>query len=127
MNETHLKPKILFNIPNVFTYKNDWPSTGNSNFEGTAILIKRNISHLSIQIQTSNIKNTIIHLVFNNQILRLGDLYKNPEKIMCSSDFNLLLGTQNNMILAGDLNGKNPIWRSFISNIAEKTPSIHGK
>lgn len=69
LNEAHLNHNKTFKIPNFITYRNDRSTKGKTNCGGTAILIRRKISHQPIQIQTTNIENTIIHIEFNNKEL----------------------------------------------------------
>lgn len=125
LNETHLNHTKTFKIPNFIIYRNDRSSRGKTNCGGTTILTRRNISHQPIQIQTTNIENTIIHIEFNKKELRLGAIYKSPNKNLAHSDLTKLLNTSANTILAGNLNAKNPIWHSNTINTAVRALQNH--
>lgn len=65
LNETHLNPGKKFNIPNFITYRSNRQTSGFTNYGGTAILIRRNITHSSIKIDTLSIEKSIIHTSLN--------------------------------------------------------------
>lgn len=86
INETHLNVKNKFNLPNFITLRTDRPISGRINCGGTAIYIRRNITHQPVQITKTSIENSIIHIQFNEHDLRLGAKYKSPGSHLLSTD-----------------------------------------
>lgn len=119
LNETHLSSNKQFKLPNFITYStnkplvNDRPPAG-----GTAVLINRKISHIQIQIHTNSITNTAIQLKLGQYEIRLVSVYKSPGTPLQTKDIENLLDTQQNVIIAGDLNAKHRTWNSRINNQA---------
>lgn len=82
-------------------------------------------THTAIQVPTQSIENTTIHMEFNGQQLRISSLYKSPASTLLATDIDRLLDTNVIIILAGDLNAKNPVWNSLVTNTADKTLFTH--
>jgi Reverse transcriptase (RNA-dependent DNA polymerase)/Endonuclease-reverse transcriptase len=126
LNETHLNPKIKLKIPNYHIYRTDRQSNSTTNCGGgTAVLVHHKITHNLITIQTNSIENTTIHTALNGHEIRLGALYKSPRVTISTSDIDNLMNTNANVILAGDLNAKNPIWHSHSTNLAGRSLQNH--
>lgn len=64
LNKTHLTRASKFNMLNYYIYRNDRIYA--TNVGGTAILIKNNIIHHQINIQTL-LDNTTVHVMIDNQ------------------------------------------------------------
>lgn len=117
LNETHLNSSKI--------YCTDRLTIGHSNSKGTAILVRRVFTHTPITIIVNSIENTIIHLDFNGVELKLEALYKSPTSTLLTSDIDKLMDANFNIILADDLNAKNPAWHSYSTNPAGRTILNH--
>lgn len=118
LNETYLKPNLSLKIPNFITYRNDLPLIrGSSAHGGTAILVHRKIVHQSPNINTK-LQSTSILIKINNKTTLISSVYKPPSSTLLTSDLNLLINDAENIIIAGDLNSKHPLWNSRRTNAA---------
>ncbi|GFV59447.1 putative RNA-directed DNA polymerase from transposon X-element, partial [Trichonephila clavipes] len=68
LQETHLRPEHSFSIPNYVCYRNDRPNSAHG-WGGTAILIKRNISHFHVPTPPlrTGVEATLVALTPNDQ------------------------------------------------------------
>ncbi|GFU09367.1 putative RNA-directed DNA polymerase from transposon X-element [Trichonephila clavipes] len=68
LQETHLRPEYSFSIPNYICYRNDRPNSAHG-WGGTAILIKRNISHFHVPTPPlrTGVEATLVALTPNDQ------------------------------------------------------------
>lgn len=111
--ETYLKPKHKFSIKNYITYRSDRVDRVGG---GTAILIRDNISHSTINTPklNSSIETTIIKInLFNQEIICVGAYNPND---LSSSDLKKLLNLGSNVIIVGDLNAKSVHWNCLDDN-----------
>uniref|UniRef100_A0A2S2NJB5 Putative RNA-directed DNA polymerase n=1 Tax=Schizaphis graminum TaxID=13262 RepID=A0A2S2NJB5_SCHGA len=116
LNETHLKPNLSLKIPNFITYRNDLPLIrGSPAHGGTAILVHRTIVHQQININTK-LQSTSILIKINNKTTLVSSVYKPPSSTLIRSDLDLLINAADNIIIAGDLNSKHPLWNSRRTN-----------
>lgn len=122
LNETHLKNCSTFKIPNFYSYTTNRPAQkGKPTYGGTAIFIHKKFSHFKINISTSSIENTTLITKLGNNEFRLSAVYKSPSTKLNSTDLTSLLDTQHNIIIAGYLNAKHPLWNSNTTNTAENS------
>jgi hypothetical protein len=119
LNETHLTSTRKFKIANFHTYATNRPQVGNRcPGGGTAVLIHRRFIHHQVQIPTTSIENTTVHLQLGLREVRLSAVYKSPQTPLNTADIHTLLDSDMNTIIAGDLNAKNTIWNSSRTNAA---------
>jgi hypothetical protein len=62
---------------------------------------------------------------FNGAEFRVGAIYKSPASALHTPDIDKLMDTNSNVILAGDLNAKNPAWHSYSTNQAGRILQNH--
>lgn len=87
--------------------------------KGTAILIRKNITHQHEVIHTI-MDSTIISIKFGSEILRISLVYKSPGVRITQSDLDLFTNHNGSFIVAGDLNAKHWFWHSNSTNQASK-------
>ena len=114
LSETFLKPHISFKIPNYKILRND-RTEGRKG--GTAVIIK---SCLPFQIldlpPLETIEATAIKLLTTNDPIVIISVYKSPPKDLQLQDLKLLKQQGRRIIIAGDINAKNPLWHSRVWN-----------
>lgn len=75
LGETRLNPKTKISIPNYHIYRTDRPKTPTSpSSGGTAILIRKNITHQHITLPTT-VESTTIQLKLKNKITQITAVY----------------------------------------------------
>lgn len=127
LGETRISPKRKLTIPNYFTYRTDRPKTTNTpNAGGTAILIRKNISHQHIILQTK-MDSTTIQVKLNNKTAQISAAYKSPTAILHASDLDTLTNHNGPFLIAGDLNSKHPSWNSRLANTAGRKLLRHSE
>ena len=103
VNETHLHQSRKFNCPNYYTYRSDRQDRPGG---GTAILIRKGIKHSEIALpKLEHMEATAIQLNINSELITLASIYNPPGKIV-ERGIDLLIQTNNKVILAGDFNSK---------------------
>jgi hypothetical protein len=119
LSETHLKPHERSSIRNYQIYRTD-RHLGLKG--GTAVTVRKGVPHTHVDLPppppTVSIKTTGICTPIGNKEILLAAVYKPPGRACSDSDVIGLLYLRNKSILAGDLNAKNPIWSSRISNFS---------
>lgn len=107
LSETFLKPNHKFTVPYYQIYRTD---RLDSNCGGTAILIKTNIKHKSINSPQSNSFNdtTGIKVYLNGQTIKIFSIYSTNKII--ESDIKHLINQDNKVLIAGDFNAKHKDW-----------------
>jgi hypothetical protein len=122
VNETHLQPTTKFKCPNYITYRSD---RLNQRGGGTAILIRQDFKHSEILLPPlKHMEATAIQLNINKESVTLISIYNPPGKII-ERDLDLLIGTGNKVILAGDFNAKHVMWNARQNNAAGQTLLKH--
>ncbi|GFT87273.1 probable RNA-directed DNA polymerase from transposon X-element [Trichonephila clavipes] len=114
LQETHLRPEHSFSIPNYICYRNDRPNSAHG-WGGTAILIKRNISHFHVPTPPlrTGVEATLVALTPNDQEpFMVASIYipPNPNYRNLSADLDTLFKIFNTAIVAGDYNAKHTSW-----------------
>ncbi|GFT92026.1 RNA-directed DNA polymerase from mobile element jockey [Trichonephila clavipes] len=114
LQETHLRPEHSFSIPNYICYRNDRPNSAHG-WGGTAILIKRNISHFHVPtpLLRTGVEATLVALTPNDQEpFMVASIYipPNPNYRNLSADLDTLFKIFNTAIVAGDYNAKHTSW-----------------
>ncbi|GFW96309.1 RNA-directed DNA polymerase from mobile element jockey [Trichonephila clavipes] len=114
LQETHLRPEHSFSIPNYICYRNDRPNSAYG-WGGTAILIKRNISHFHVPTPPlrTGVEATLVALTPNDQEpFMVASIYipPNPNYRNLSADLDTLFKIFNTAIVAGDYNAKHTSW-----------------
>ncbi|GFX14554.1 putative RNA-directed DNA polymerase from transposon X-element [Trichonephila clavipes] len=114
LQETHLTPEHSFSIPNYICYRNDRPNSAHG-WGGTALLIKRNISHFHVPTPPllTGVEATLVALTPNDQEpFLVASIYipPNPNYRNLSADLDTLLKIFNTAIVAGDYNAKHTSW-----------------
>lgn len=98
------------NIPGFTVYtKNREDNTGG----GVAILIKNNIEHIPLAIQTVNLEATAIKIK-NGTII--ASIYQPPNKEFLTRDLEEILTMSKKIIAAGDYNAKHTAWGNNMTN-----------
>ncbi|GFX63918.1 probable RNA-directed DNA polymerase from transposon X-element [Trichonephila clavipes] len=110
LKETHLRPEHSFSIPNYICYRNDRPNSAHG-WGGTAILIKRNISHFHVPTPPlrTGVEATLVALTPNDQEpFMVASIYipPNPNYRNLSADLDTLFKIFNTAIVTGDYNAK---------------------
>ena len=114
ISESHLKPSIRANVPNYQQYRTDRLNGRNG---GTAIYIKKSISHVEVPIPESfTIETTLIKVHSRSGDLYIAACYNSPLKDFVNQDFDHLFHLGNKIIAAGDFNAKNVCWNCVATN-----------
>lgn len=123
VNETHLNRTDNIKIKNYKIYRTD---RENKPGGGTAILIKKTISHNPIKISNlENVECTAITILLNHRETTIAAVYNQPTKPLLLSDLDKLIHTTKNFIILGDLNAKHQSWNSLTQNSRGKVLQIH--
>ena len=123
INETHLKLSDNIKIPNYVVYRTDRVNIPGG---GTAIFIKKTISHDLVKIANlQNIECTCITILLNNKETTIAAVYNQPSKPLLISDLNKLINNIKKFIILGDLNAKHQSWNSITQNSRGKILHIH--
>ena len=121
--ETYLKTKHTFKIPNYTVHRTDRIGKRGG---GTAILIRKNIKHTRL-IETPNNSFEYTAIQLENRNITLISCYKAPDKQVEVEDLETLLQIGHKVIIGGDLNAKHTSWNSYTTNKAGKTIYNHIK
>lgn len=102
ITETHLKPKVKFNIRNYTIYRSDRLQRQGG---GTAIFIKTTIPHRAANLPNFHVLEATGLFIHNNgtEIL-IASVYYPPYTQMEERDLDLLITHYNNFIFYGDFN-----------------------
>lgn len=110
--ETKLKPHHkTFTIPGYVTYRSDRiHSTGG----GTAVLIKKSLSHSQILLPPLNsLEVCAINLQLTNKNIMIASAYLSTSRKFDTTDLDILQTINSTYILLGDFNAKHPDWNIF--------------
>ena len=114
ISETHLKPNRQVKVPNFDCYRTD---RLNGRAGGTAIYIKNSIKHEEVVLPTDlEIECTCVKISTSRGYLFLVACYNPPKSRLAESDFRVLSGLGDRLILAGDFNAKHINFNSNITN-----------
>lgn len=114
IQETFLRPGTNFKIKNYTTYRNDRLTTIGG---GTAILIKSRIKHTLLPTpQTNNFEITSLKIHLATGPIDVHSVYKPPNKRLLNEELNLIFNSNNQVLIAGDLNSKSKEWGCRASN-----------
>ena len=111
VQETFLKQKHNFKIPNYTVHRNDRQELGG----GTAIIIRTKIPHTQITSpKTTNLETTVIKI--HETDLTLVSIYKRPGNTITQTDFDDIFHLGKRIIAGGDFNAKHTTWNSNSTN-----------
>jgi hypothetical protein len=114
LSETHLKPHERIFTPNYHVYRTDrFPGLKS----GTAFHVSKGIPHNHVDLHPLvSTEDTGICVPIANSEVFLAVLYVHLCRAWSDADVINLLNFRNKSLLAGDLNTKNPVWNSQVSN-----------
>lgn len=113
LSETFLKPKHNLHINGYNIYRTD---RIDNNGGGTAVLIKSCIKHQIVNPpQTESIESTIIKIICNKKTYIIASVYA-PKQNINEQDLKKLLNLGNQVVVAGDFNGKHKSWKCNLNN-----------
>ncbi|GFY15052.1 probable RNA-directed DNA polymerase from transposon X-element [Trichonephila clavipes] len=120
LQETHLRPENSFSIPNYICYRNNRTNSARG-WGGTAILIKRNISHFHVPYPTllTGVEATLVELTRTDQEpFLVVSIYvpPNPNYRNLGADLDALFQIFNTAMVAGDYNAKQTSWSCVSSD-----------
>lgn len=110
ISETFLRPQIHFNIANYVTYRYDRDDGPGG---GTAILVKRNISHVELQLPdliAAEANAIMVHM--DRHTLKIISFYSPGARTLLLEDLDALLSGTTPILMAGDYNAKHRNWNS---------------
>nr|CAD7432844.1 unnamed protein product [Timema monikensis] len=111
--ETHLKTDQRFNITGHNIYRTDREHRKGG---GTAVIIKDYLPHYRANINdTENLEATTISISTKTGHINFVAAYNPPTKILLKQDLDNITSSDNYFI-GGDLNSKNTLWNSRITN-----------
>ncbi|GFW72667.1 probable RNA-directed DNA polymerase from transposon X-element [Trichonephila clavipes] len=114
IQETHLRLEYSFSIPNYICYRNDRTNSARG-WGGTAILIKRYISHFHVPTPPllTGVEATLVALTPSDQEpFLVASIYAppNPTYRNLGADFNAIFKIFKSAFSAGDFNAKRTSW-----------------
>lgn len=120
VTETHLKSDETLRISGYKIYRCDRDAENASG--GSAIIIKKNISHHEISLpDLDSIEATAINVTLSNsEAVDIISAYRSPNQYNFRNDMIKLFDKDNPTILFGDINAKNKIWGCRADNNAGK-------
>nr|CAD7401791.1 unnamed protein product [Timema poppensis] len=111
--ETHLKTNQRLNITGHNIYRTD---REHGKGGGTAVIIKDHLPHYRANINdTENLEATTISISTKTGHINFVAAYNPPSKILLKQDLDNIT-TSENYFIGGDLNSKNTLWNSRITN-----------
>ncbi|GFT93190.1 uncharacterized protein TNCV_2710421 [Trichonephila clavipes] len=123
LQETHLRPEHSFSIPNYICYRNDRTNSVRG-WGGTAILIKRNISHFHVPTRPlfTGVEATLVALTPTDQEpFMVASIYAtpNPNYRNLNADLDTVFKILYMAIVAGDYTAKHTSWGCVSSDPRE--------
>lgn len=117
INETHLQPDVVFNIPAYVTLRTDRLGGVNRRpMGGTAVLVHRRITYRPVQLHAAPLEATGVCIQTNDVELTLVACYVPPSAPLPADQISAILDRRGPVLIAGDLNAKHPAWNSRITN-----------
>lgn len=113
LGETWLTTGSRFTIPNYNTYRNDRTDQPGG---GTAICVKKSISHYLYSSTDGDIENTVIIVKTSKTLLKLIAAYCPPNKRVSRNQLRQLMDGEYPTIMMGDLNAKHVTWGCHTTN-----------
>ncbi|CAG5055373.1 unnamed protein product [Parnassius apollo] len=115
LGETILNPKTQIKLPNFHIYRRDEVTSQGAAYRGTAVLVRRDIVHQELELPSYQTMRSIgIRMEAAGEELRIYAAYHPPGTPFCSSDIRRVMEGDTPIIIAGDLNAKNPAWGSRV-------------
>lgn len=112
IQETWLKQRYRFTIPNYNIYRTDRETRGG----GTAVLVKRQIKHNEIQRRFSQgIEGTGVRIYTPDEV-DIWSIYIPPSKQVYLDDIRDMLKHERKFLIGGDLNAKHQSWGARCNN-----------
>jgi hypothetical protein len=115
VNETHLRAGYRANIPGYVLHRDDRTDRKGG---GTAIYIKSGLRHYKEPTPVllhAEVTSVVIELTDGEKI-RAVSIYNPPNRLLLSTDLNLIFRSTIPTIVAGDFNSKHPQWNSSCVN-----------
>lgn len=113
--ETRLTNRLKLNIPGYVCYRNDKHQNGIG--QGVAILVKSDVDHSLVGSPKTKYTESIgIKLNINNFKCTIYSIYQSPNLPLLTSDIDLLLESDNQVLLMGDFNAKHKHWFPGVVN-----------
>jgi hypothetical protein len=107
---------MRFYIPNYHIYRND---RLDGNKGGTALAVKKEIPHTYVDLAPLvSLEATGVSIPIGHNEMLLASVHKSPLRAWRDADITELLNLRTKSILAGDLNAKQPVWNSQVSNFS---------
>nr|CAD7398553.1 unnamed protein product [Timema cristinae] len=111
--ETHLKPDKRLNITGYDIYRTDRVQQRGG---GTAVFIKSYLPHYRNNVEDSeNLEATSVTVNTKNGHINFVATYNPPTKMLLKTDLDIITA-DNNFLIGGDLNSKNTLWNSRLTN-----------
>jgi endonuclease/exonuclease/phosphatase (EEP) superfamily protein YafD len=105
---------MRFYVPNYHIYRND---RLDGNRGGTAVAVKKKIPHTCVDLPPLlSLEATGVSIPTGHTEMLLTSVYKSPLRAWRDADITEFLNLRQKSILAGDLNAKDPVWNSEVSN-----------
>lgn len=115
ISETRLSNRITLKLPGFSCYRHDKHHSGKG--QGVAILVKSDLKHsLLCTPETKNLEAIGVKLEINQRSFILFSVYQSPNLLLDTSDLDLLLKLENQVLLMGDLNAKHDYWFPGMKN-----------
>ena len=108
--ETLLKPTQKFNLESYEIIRKDREGTHAAG--GVAILIKSGVQYTNLNLIFNKIEAIAIEMYSNNGKISVVNVYDPPDQSMDVEDYKQLFSMKGKVILTGDFNAHNPLWKS---------------
>jgi hypothetical protein len=109
--EIRLKSGVFFRMANYVCHRTDRLTQGG----GTAILLRRDIGHHAVPIQSlQHLETTAIQVTMGSKPVRFLKVYLSPSRPLLATDLSACIGGDLPVLVAGDLNAKHVEWNSRI-------------
>nr|CAD7258469.1 unnamed protein product [Timema shepardi] len=113
LGETHLNADKRFNITGYNTYRTD---RAHGRGGGTAVVIRNYLPHYRSTIQdTENLEATAVTVNTKGGHINFVAAYNPPNKMLLKTDLDTVT-TGDHFLIGGDLNCKNTLWNSRLTN-----------
>nr|CAD7403431.1 unnamed protein product [Timema poppensis] len=113
IGETHLNADKRFNITGYNTYRTD---RAHGRGGGTAVVIRNYLPHYRSTIQdTENLEATAVTVNTKGGHINFVAAYNPPNKMLLKTDLDTVT-TGDHFLIGGDLNCKNTLWNSRLTN-----------
>ena len=111
VSETFLKPTQNFTLSGYEIVRKD--RGGVQKGGGVATLIRSGIKYQNINFNFSKLEAIVIEIFCqNNQKVTIVNVYDPPDHLVDLDDYRQVFGIGGRVIIAGDFNAHNPLWKS---------------